>query len=183
MNRKKRIVCLCMTVLLMMCLAGVSLAHSGRTDGQGGHKDNQNASGLGSYHYHCGGNPPHLHSGGVCPYKSGSTSSATKAPAPKATSQPAVAAVTFSPESILIASVWDDDTSVRYGVTNIKDVNVREDASTKTARVDVLREKGTMVAVVETRTVSNETWHRIQLDKGGKDAYGYVLGDFIDMVE
>lgn len=44
-------------------------AHSGRTDSNGGHKDNKNKSGLGSYHYHCGGNPPHSHSGGVCPYK------------------------------------------------------------------------------------------------------------------
>lgn len=44
-----------------------SLAHSGRTDASGGHKDNQNKSGLGSYHYHCGGNPAHLHTNG-CPY-------------------------------------------------------------------------------------------------------------------
>ena len=32
-------------------------AHSGRTDASGGHRDNKNASGLGSYHYHCGGHP------------------------------------------------------------------------------------------------------------------------------
>lgn len=44
-------------------------AHSGRTDSSGGHKDNKNKSGLGSYHYHCGGHPPHLHDGG-CPYSS-----------------------------------------------------------------------------------------------------------------
>lgn len=42
-------------------------AHSGRTDSSGGHKDNKNKSGLGSYHYHCGGNPAHLHTDG-CPY-------------------------------------------------------------------------------------------------------------------
>lgn len=60
-----------------------SLAHGGRTDSSGGHKDNKNASGLGSYHYHCGGNPPHLHSNG-CPYsskaatKSSTSSSKTK---------------------------------------------------------------------------------------------------------
>ena len=45
-----------------------SFAHSGRTDASGGHRDNKNVSGLGYYHYHCGGNPPHLHSNGVCPY-------------------------------------------------------------------------------------------------------------------
>ncbi len=47
-------------------------AHSGRTDSSGGHRDNKNKSGLGSYHYHCGGNPPHLHDNGVCPYSSNS---------------------------------------------------------------------------------------------------------------
>ncbi len=45
-------------------------AHSGRTDSSGGHKDNKNKSGLGNYHYHCGGHPPHLHKSGVCPYDS-----------------------------------------------------------------------------------------------------------------
>ena len=64
-----------------------SQAHSGRTDANGGHRDNKNASGLGSYHYHCGGHPAHLHTGGVCPYaaaSSGSTQSTTSAPASEA---------------------------------------------------------------------------------------------------
>lgn len=43
-------------------------AHSGRTDSSGGHKDNKNVSGLGNYHFHCNGNPAHLHSNGICPY-------------------------------------------------------------------------------------------------------------------
>ena len=58
-------------IILSMSLSG--FAHSGRTDSSGGHKDNKNKSGLGSYHYHCGGYPPHLHAGGVCPYKSSSS--------------------------------------------------------------------------------------------------------------
>ena len=45
-------------------------ARSGRTDRYGGHRDNKNKSGLGSYHYHCGGHPAHLHENGVCPYAS-----------------------------------------------------------------------------------------------------------------
>lgn len=48
-------------------------AHSGRTDSSGGHRDNKNKSGLGSYHYHCGGHPAHLHKNGVCPYSSSSS--------------------------------------------------------------------------------------------------------------
>lgn len=54
-----------------------SSAHPGRTDSSGGHKDNQNKSGLGYYHYHCGGNPAHLHKNG-CPYGGKSSSSKTK---------------------------------------------------------------------------------------------------------
>lgn len=53
------------------------VAHSGRTDSNGGHRDNKNKSGLGSYHYHCGGHPAHLHKNGVCPY-AGSSVSTTK---------------------------------------------------------------------------------------------------------
>ena len=45
-----------------------SFAHPGRTDSNGGHHDYKNKSGLGNYHYHCGGNPPHLHPNGICPY-------------------------------------------------------------------------------------------------------------------
>lgn len=52
----------------------LSYGHSGRTDSNGGHKDNKNKSGLGSYHYHCGGYPAHLHDNGACPYGSGGSS-------------------------------------------------------------------------------------------------------------
>ncbi|MCL2427332.1 MAG: Ig-like domain-containing protein [Oscillospiraceae bacterium] len=64
------------TLLSLTVLSLSVTAHSGRTDSNGGHRDNRNVSGLGSYHYHCGGNPAHLHPGGVCPYNSaGSTTS------------------------------------------------------------------------------------------------------------
>ena len=58
------------TLAFIMC-TGTAFAHSGRTDSSGGHRDNKNASGLGPYHYHCGGHPAHLHPNGVCPYASG----------------------------------------------------------------------------------------------------------------
>ncbi len=74
--------------LLMLLVSSVSYAHSGRTDSNGGHKDNNNVSGLGSYHYHCGGHPAHLHPGGVCPYASGGTSSKTNTKQTSATSTP-----------------------------------------------------------------------------------------------
>lgn len=64
-------------ILLLVGLTTCSslMAHSGKTDSNGGHKDNKNKSGLGSYHYHCGGYPAHLHTNGVCPYKSTSSTS------------------------------------------------------------------------------------------------------------
>ena len=72
-NIKLKVVIL---TILSVCLVTMnSYAHSGRTDSNGGHKDNNNKSGLGSYHYHCGGYPPHLHPNGVCPYTSSSSSS------------------------------------------------------------------------------------------------------------
>lgn len=65
----------------LLCAALLSLpalAHSGRTDASGGHRDNKNVSGLGSYHYHHGYSA-HLHPNGVCPYTS--TAAAPEAPA------------------------------------------------------------------------------------------------------
>ena len=61
-----------LAVALSFLLVPSASAHSGGTDSQGGHHDYKNVSGLGSYHYHHGMGP-HLHSGGVCPYSSGSS--------------------------------------------------------------------------------------------------------------
>lgn len=59
-----------MILTMSLAMTVTSFAHSGRTDSNGGHRDNKNKSGLGSYHYHCGGYPAHLHTNG-CPYSSG----------------------------------------------------------------------------------------------------------------
>ena len=59
-----------LSFIFIMSLCVSVFAHSGRTDSKGGHKDNKNVSGLGSYHYHCGGHPPHLHTNSICPYSS-----------------------------------------------------------------------------------------------------------------
>lgn len=75
---KKINVKLVIVTILSICLLSVNTyAHSGRTDSSGGHRDTKNKSGLGSYHYHCGGHPAHLHPNGVCPYSSSSTKSST----------------------------------------------------------------------------------------------------------
>lgn len=64
---KKRVF-VALIVLLLFFSYILAFAHSGRTDKNGGHRDNKNVSGLGPYHYHCGGYPPHLHDKGYCPY-------------------------------------------------------------------------------------------------------------------
>ena len=71
----KKIVSALIIILSLLSIQISVYSHSGRTDANGGHKDNQNKSGLGSYHYHCGGYPAHLHPNGVCPYSSSSQSS------------------------------------------------------------------------------------------------------------
>lgn len=62
-----------------------AFAHPGRTDSNGGHRDNNNVSGLGSYHYHHG-MEAHLHPNGVCPYGNSSTSSSSNSNSSNASS-------------------------------------------------------------------------------------------------
>lgn len=51
----------------------LSFAHSGRTDGQGGHHDRKN----GGYHFHHGMGP-HQHPNGVCIYSRSDSTTAKK---------------------------------------------------------------------------------------------------------
>lgn len=74
---KKRVFSILTICMVIMSMSLSAFAHSGKTDSSGGHKDNKNKSGLGSYHYHCGGYPAHLHPGGVCPYTGGGSSSSS----------------------------------------------------------------------------------------------------------
>lgn len=82
-KHSSKIVTIFFIVLTIIFIGFNAYAHSGRTDANGGHRDNKNKSGLGSYRYHCGGNPAHLHTNGVCPYssttkKSSASSSSSK---------------------------------------------------------------------------------------------------------
>ncbi|WMM25637.1 peptidoglycan-binding protein [Tissierella sp. MB52-C2] len=83
--KKRRITSLMLAATIALTPA-TTLGHPGKTDSNGGHKDNKNKSGLGSYHYHCGGNPAHLHSDGVCPYSSSSAKSSTSSTKKSSTS-------------------------------------------------------------------------------------------------
>lgn len=100
----KKILLLTLTILTILTTTIGAFAHSGRTDSAGGHKDNQNRSGLGSYHYHCSGNPAHLHENGVCPYRSGGTASASTSSTAKPAETPAVTAKTGKTDAEKAAS-------------------------------------------------------------------------------
>ena len=107
-NTKKKLLISFITIGVI-CISLNTYAHSGRTDKNGGHKDNQNKSGLGSYHYHCGGNPPHLHSDGVCPYssskKSTSSSSSSKASSSKSSSSSSTKTTSTQPTTVIATGI------------------------------------------------------------------------------
>lgn len=60
---KKRIVFVAILFTTLLSIVFYAQAHSGRTDGRGGHHDRQN----GGYHFHHG-YPAHYHPNGECPY-------------------------------------------------------------------------------------------------------------------
>lgn len=87
MNKNKRKIISILLIATSIISIGINAySHSGRTDSSGGHKDNKNKSGLGSYHYHCGGNPAHLHTNGVCPYSSGKSTTSSSSSSKSSTS-------------------------------------------------------------------------------------------------
>ena len=89
-------------ILIILTIPTVNYAHSGRTDANGGHKDNQNKSGLGPYHYHCGGYPAHLHDGGICPY-SGAASTVSSS-----SSQSTSTTTSSKPSKVNVSSIEID---------------------------------------------------------------------------
>lgn len=107
-------------IMSLVIASGSLLAHSGRTDSSGGHKDNKNKSGLGSYHYHCDGYPAHLHSKGVCPYKPSTSNDTTIKPSSttKITSKPTY----VEKEQTFVI----DGKSVKVNTINVNNTNLVE---------------------------------------------------------
>lgn len=112
-KNKKKIISILLIILSIISIGVNAYAHSGRTDSSGGHKDNKNKSGLGSYHYHCGGHPAHLHTNGVCPYSS--SSSASKSSTSSSSSSSAKTTSTV-PTTIAVT-----DIKINENVTNMEE--------------------------------------------------------------
>mgnify|MGYP004454508045 CR=1 FL=1 len=110
---EKKIITILLIILSIILIGVNAYAHSGRTDSSGGHKDNNNKSGLGSYHYHCGGHPAHLHTNGVCPYSSSSSASKSSTSSSSASSAKTTSTV---PTTIAVT-----DIKINENVTNMEE--------------------------------------------------------------
>ncbi|OOB77414.1 MAG: hypothetical protein BEN18_10205 [Epulopiscium sp. Nuni2H_MBin001] len=93
-----------LALAIALTIPATTFAHVGRTDANSGHKDNNNVSGLGSYHYHCYGHPAHLHENGICPYD---------------TPEPVVAPVTEFPDLSAHTHLNTDTQAPTYKSTNL----------------------------------------------------------------
>ncbi len=121
-NILKKVVIL-IAIAILVSLPVVNLAHSGRTDSSGGHKDNKNKSGLGYYHYHCGGNPPHLHTGGVCPYSGAAATSSTSSSSTSSTSS-STKSTTPAKVNATSVSIEENDFEILLGESKVLSATV-----------------------------------------------------------
>lgn len=120
-KNSKKITIIILTIISIISIGVSSYAHSGRTDANGGHRDSKNKSGLGSYHYHCGGHPAHLHTNGVCPYSSSSTSNK------KGTSESTSSNTQATSDS---SASNTQETSATPTVIEVEDIRINEDVAT-----------------------------------------------------
>lgn len=115
-----------MVIFLISVIIGNNLyAHQGKTDANGGHKDSKNVSGLGSYHYHCGGNPAHLHTNGVCPYSSNVSVPAKEST--KTTSEPVQKQSTTNTTPVETKPKIIEATNIEIERSSVKSMKVGED--------------------------------------------------------
>lgn len=169
--------------LALAVLPACAFAHSGRTDSRGGHKDNKNKSGLGSYHFHCGGFPAHLHPGGVCPYSSNGTSSRAKS---SSSSSSASASSVQDVEAIvqdgvtlgIISPSLDLDTQT-YSVPlfsghAVKALNVRQKPDSGSRKLGQLAKDD---EVLITEAFYTPSWHQVIFG----DKVGYIYADYCDL--
>lgn len=112
-KNKLKIISILLIALSIISIGVNAYGHSGRTDSSGGHKDNKNKSGLGSYHYHCGGHPARLHTNGVCPYSSISSSSKSSTSSSSSSSTKTTSTV---PTTIVVT-----DIKINENVTSMKE--------------------------------------------------------------
>ena len=161
----KKIVSVLIIILSILSIQISVYSHSGRTDSNGGHRDNKNKSGLGSYHYHCGGHPAHLHPNGVCPYSSSSknsksssgsssSSSSTSSTSPSSSSSSSGKTTTSIPSTIAVTEIQIEE--------KIEDMEIGEN------------EKLTATIIPSNATDKNITWQSSDESIATVDSTGEV---------
>lgn len=132
-NVSKKVVAIVVLLVALLCMPMVNMAHSGRTDASGGHRDNKNKSGLGSYHYHCGGYPAHLHDGGVCPYTSSAPATTSVQSTPTTTkTTSSTSTKTTTPAEVKASKIEIDVTEVELLIGETKAVTATVSPSNAT---------------------------------------------------
>lgn len=143
-KNKGKIISILLIALSVISIGITTYAHSGKTDSSGGHKDNKNKSGLGSYHYHCGGHPAHLHTNGVCPYSSSSSKKSTSSSSKSTTSSSSKGKTTSSSSSTKVKTTTSKETKTTtpstVAVTSIQineNIESMDEGDSKTLTVTI----------------------------------------------
>lgn len=137
------------SIMLLMSLSVIS-AHSGRTDRNGGHKDNKNVSGLGSYHYHHGYGP-HLHPNGVCPYAAPvKNNTPAKNNSPATTNTP-----TQEPKEILAESILVSQEEIILNLGENKRITATISPSNTTNKELIWKSSDNTVATVSSEKINS----------------------------
>lgn len=199
---KRKVTLLTCLMLVALSIGQVVYAHSGKLDSSGGHKDNKNINGLGSYHYHCGDYPAHLHgSRGLCKYSNEykeymAIVDELKTYVDKTTSdkkgEQAFSILTeddikrmetllqseFMP-FMLTNDVLNAETTL-FGKTNVKGLNVRKKQSSSSAKVCGISVTGTRLLITEDM---GNGWYSIMVFEDNKSQTGYVKKEMVDLIE
>ena len=164
---------LILSIIIILSTQTAIFAHSGRTDSKGGHKDNKNASGLGNYHYHCGGYPAHLHKNGVCPYKSSgtSTSSSKKSSKNSSTSKSKAKTSKKSTTTKTPTTTPTDQLETEPKTIEVNSVKIQNKIETLETGLDF-----NLIATIEPADATNKTitWSSSDTTKATIDSTGKV---------
>ena len=169
-------------LIISLSLIAIGLntyAHSGRTDSSGGHRDNKNKSGLGSYHYHCGGYPAHLHSNGVCPYSPSSSSSKSSSysssySSKKNTTKVAVTGIEINEEIKSIDVGESEILTAEIKPSNATDKDITwessdEDVATVSSKGKVVAKKSGKVSITATASNGKKSTIKIRITEKSKE--------------
>ncbi len=173
---KKKALAIILIIIGVISVQICAYAHSGRTDSSGGHKDNKNKSGLGSYHYHCGGYPAHLHPNGVCPYSSSSTSSSSsqKSNSSSSSTQNSNSGSSSSTKSTSSTSKTTTNTEAKPTeptVVDVTEIKINENVSKLKVGE---KQKLTVTITPENATYKNTTWKSSAPDIATVDSMGEI---------